>query len=484
MSHDERRKNRFNLTVGHQRSGGTIMSASVDEIRFSNIVRYTKDFNVPSSFSRKLGAYGAKVSEPVVPTGLPLLFNDDKSGSPLQFGLRKYVFIDDAIIDTSFGVEIRMNQPTGKQKTDFKPKKSAWRPTVVDIGNKVYLYVPEGYDSELGRTLLYTSTDGIHFTEHKDSPVIKDLPLYGTFFEDKNPNILPEEKYKLTSWIGNRGINLFFSPDGIHWRRNETLILPLVSGGSAEAYYDDQQGRYMLLIRRDTSFRTSTCPGGARQCIMFETKEPTKTWLFQPLNSPYYEGWTLPAVTCEGPVIFDETISGQAYRSRTIKYPWAPDVYLAFVWRYPSDQGDDPARHVDLGISRNGKQWKFFEPTQGWYIPTADDPDPEQLSIYGYGFVSVDGSGFIITKPLVFTGEKVKLVLNSTGSIKVAVLDEKGEGFTDYSIQKCDVITDSVTHTVTWAGNSDLTDFSEKPVRFRFELLNSKLFTFELIQVE
>jgi hypothetical protein len=250
---------------------------------------------------------------------------------------------------------------------------------------------------------------------------------------------------------------------------------------------------------------------------MFETKEPTKTWLFQPLNSPYYEGWTLPAVTCEGPVIFDETISGQAYRSRTIKYPWAPDVYLAFVWRYPSDQGDDPARHVDLGISRNGKQWKFFEPTQGWYIPTADDPDPEQLSIYGLirrgneiwqytnhggphggspprtyyrwkqrldGFVSVDGSGFIITKPLVFTGEKVKLVLNSTGSIKVAVLDEKGEGFTDYSIQKCDVITDSVTHTVTWAGNSDLTDFSEKPVRFRFELLNSKLFTFELIQVE
>ena len=513
MSHEERQKNRFNLAIGHKRTGGDIMSGSVDEMRFSDIVRYTNDFNLLSSFSRKLGAYGAKMSEPVTQSGLPLLFNNHKSGTPLQFGLRKYLFIDYAIIDSSFGVEIRMNQPIEKQQIDFKPKKSAWRPTVIDIENKVYLFVPEGYDSGKGRTFLYTSSDGIHFVEHEDSPVIKGLPLYGTFFENKNPNILPEEKYKLTSWIGNRGINLFFSPDGVHWRRNETLILPLVSGGSAETYYDDQQGRYVLFIRRDTSFRTATCPGGARQCIMFETNEPTKTWPFKRLDPPYYEGWTLPAVTCEGPVIFDETVSGQAYRSRVIKYLWAPDVYLAFVWRYPSDQGDDPARHVDLGISRNGKQWKFFEPTQGWYIPTTDDPDPEQISIYGLirrgneiwqytnhggphggspprtyyrwkqrldGFVSLDGAGIVITKPIVFTGDKVKLLLNSTGSIKVAILDEKGKEYPDYSISKCDKATDSVAHLVTWSGVSDLTEFSGRPIRLKFELSDSKLFAFEL----
>jgi hypothetical protein len=513
MSYEERRKNRFNLTIGHPRSGGGIMSGSVDEMRFSDIVRYTKDFNPSSSFSRKSGAYGAIVSKPVVSTGLHTLFGDDKPEIPLQFGLRKYVFIDDEIIDSASGVDIRMNQPVEKQKTDFKPEKSAWRPTVVDIENKVYLYVPEGYDSELGRTFLYTSNDGIHFTEHEDSPVIKDLPLYGTFFEDKNPNILPEEKYKLTSWIGNRGINLFFSPDGIHWRRNETLILPLVSGGSAESYYDDQRGCYSLFIRRDSSFRTSACPGGVRQCIMFETNEPTKTWPFNRLDPPYFEGWTLPAVTCEGPAIFDETVSGQAYRSRAIKYPWAPDVYLSFVWRYPSDEGDDPARHVDLGVSRDGKNWRFFEPTQGWYIPGTDDPDPEQLSIYGLirrgdeiwqytnhggphggspqrtyyrwkqrvdGFVSLDGSGFVITKPLVFTGDNVKLLLNSTGSVKVAILDEKGREYPEYSISKCEMSTESIAHLVIWSGVSDISIFSGKPIRLKFELSGSKLFAFEL----
>ncbi len=513
MSYEERRKNRFNLTIGHPRSGGEIMAGAVDEMRFSDLVRYIKEFNPPSSFSRKSGAFGANASWPVASTGLPPLFENDKPGTPLQFGLRKYVFIDDAIIDFYSGVEIRMNQPVEKQKIDFKPRKSAWRPTVLDVDHKVYLYVPEGYDSELGRTFLYTSLDGIHFTEHENSPVIKNLPLYGTFFEDKNRDILREEKYKLTSWIANRGIHLFFSPDGIHWRRNETLILPLVSGGSAESYYDDQRGRYVLFIRRDTSFRTSTCPGGARQCILFETEEPTKTWPFKHLEQPYYEGWTLPAVTCEGPAVFDETESGQAYRSRVIKYPWAPDVYLAFVWRFPSNQGDDPARHVDLGISRNGKQWKFFEPTQGWYIPITDDHDPEQLSIYGLilrgneiwqytdhggphggspprtyyrwkqrldGFTSLDGSGFAVTRPVIFYDSNVRLILNSTGFIKIAILDEDGKEFPEFSISKCDSVTDSVSNLISWSGISDLSQFTGIPIRLRFELSGAKLYAFEL----
>jgi len=513
MSYDERRRHRFNLTIGHARSGGIIMAGAIDEIRFSDTSLYANDFEPPASFARKSGAYGARISKPVSPARLPLLFENVESGKPLQFGLRKYVFIDDAIIDTSCGVKIMMNQPVLRQEIDFKPRKSAWRPTVVDVDNKVHLYVPEGYDSELGRTFLYTSLDGIHFTEHKNSPVITNLPLYGTFFEDKNPNILREEKYKLTSWIANRGIHLFFSPDGINWRRNETLILPLVSGGSAESYYDDQQGRYVLFIRRDTSFRTSTCPGGARQCILFETQEPAKTWPFKHLEQPYYEGWTLPAVTCEGPVIFDETESGQAYRSRVIKYPWAPDVYLAFVWRFPSDQGDDPARHVDLGVSRNGKQWKFFEPTQGWYIPIKDDHDAEQLSLYGLilrgneiwqytdhggphggspprtyyrwkqrldGFTSLDGSGSAVTRPVIFYDSNVRLILNSTGIIKVAVVDEDGKEFPEFSISKCDSVSDSVSNLISWSGKSDLSLFSGVPIRLRFEFTGAKLYAFEL----
>jgi len=513
MSMEERKKNRFNVSIGNSRSGKNLMTGSVDEMRFSDLVRYADDFELPASFARKFGAYGAAFSKPAVANGPVPLFPKNNSGETIQFGLRKHVFIDSEILDILSGVFIKMNSPFAKQKTDFIPKKSAWRPTIVDIKDKVYLYIPEGYDSEKGRTFLYVSSDGIHFTEHKDSPVINNLPLYGTFFEDKNPDILAEEKYKLTAWVANLGIQLFFSPDGLHWRRNETLILPLVSGGRAESYYDDPQGRYILFIRRDTSFRTDLCPGGARQCIMFETDEPVKTWPFKHLEQPYYEGWILPAVTCEGPAIFDETESGQAYRSRAIKYPWAADVYLAFVWRYPSDQGDDPARHIDLGISRDGKKWQFFEPDQGWYIPLETDPDPEQISIYGLirrgneiwqytdhggphggspkrtyyrwkqrldGFTSLDGTGYAITKPIIFKESNVKLILNSSANIKVALLDAKGNEYPEYTISKCDQVIDSVTNIVSWHGRSDLSRFSEIPIRLKFELSDSKIYAFEL----
>lgn len=512
MSLEQRRRNRFNFTIGHQRSGGEIMRGMLDELRFSNVARYLKNFT-PRSFARKFGAYGANPSKPAVVNGPQLLFENDNPEFPLQFGLRKHIFIDDAIVETAAGVSLKMNQPTNKQQIDFKPKKSAWRPTVLDKDDKVCMYVPEGYDSEMGRTFLFTSDDGIHFTEHSESPVIQDFPLYGTYFEDRNSNIHAEERFKLTAWVGNRGICLFVSPDGVHWRRNETLMLPLVSGGGAETYYDNQRGRYVTLIRRDTSFRTPSCPGGSRYGVMFETTEPFKTWPFIPLDPPYFEGWSLPAVTCEGPVIFDETESGQSYRSRAIKYPWAPDVYLAFVWRFPSGAGSDPPRHVDLGVSRDGRNWEFFEPTQGWYIPTEGDPDPEQLSIYGLirrgdeiwqytnhggphggspprtyykwtqrvdGFVSLDGTGFLVTKPLVFTGRDVGLILNSTGSIKVAVLDENGKEMPGFSIADSDPIPDSVDHVVKWAGHSDLTKFSGKSIRLKFEMSNSKLYAFEL----
>ncbi|UCE04489.1 MAG: hypothetical protein JSW07_12745 [bacterium] len=513
LTFEQRRLSRFNITIGHERSGGKIMKGQIDEMRFSAVVRYSDNFSPPKSFARKFGAYGSQPSKPVVSKSLPLLFDVISPKSPLPFGLRKYVFIDDVIVDSSSGVSLQMNPPTNRQEVDFVPKKSAWRPTVVDHDDKVYLYVPEGYSATLGRTYLWISEDGTHFTQHKESPVIDETPLYGTFFKDTNPDISPAEQFKLTAWVGNRGIFMYLSPDGVHWRRNETLMLPIVSGGGAESYYDDQKGRYVTLLRRDTSFRTKSCPGGFRAGIMFETSEPLKTWHFVPLKQPYYEGWTLPAVTCEGPTIFGETTSGQSYRTRVIKYPWADDVYLAFVWRFPSDMGDDPPRHVDLGVSRDGLHWKFFEPTQGWYIPVAGDPDPEQISIYGLirrgnkiwqytdhggphggdaprtyyqwtqrldGFVSLDGTGVVITKPLVFRGKNVKLILNSTGTIKVAFLNEEGEEISGFGIADCDPIPDSVDHVVSWSGQSDVAEFSERSIQLKFKMFNSKLYAFEL----
>jgi hypothetical protein len=149
---------------------------------------------------------------------------------------------------------------------------------------------------------------------------------------------------------------------------------------------------------------------------------------------------------------------------------------------------------------------------QGWYIPVEDDADPEQISIYGLirrgndiwqytdhggahggdaprtyyrwtqrldGFVSLDGTGIVVTKPLVFIGRHVRLAINSEGSVKIAILDENGQEMSGFGLNDCDPIPNAVNHVVNWMGISDLSKFSNKTIRIKFKISHTKLFAFE-----
>jgi len=510
-----RRNHRFNISIGHDRQGKKHLGGMIDELRISEIIRYRQDFGLPESFSRN---YGPNAPQPAVADGPPLLFGADSPESPVELGSRKHLFIDDALIENMENIKITCNPPTDRQDLNFRPDSSNWRATVFDKDNKVYMFIPDGYGSAKGMTRLRISQDGINFTrpklgifEYKGSTdndfVFLGTPFYGTVFNDLNPNIGPEERFKLTAWVANRGIYLYLSPDGIHWRRNETCMLPLASGGGAETYWDDQRGVYVDFIKRDSSYKNEGCPGGGRRAVMFETREIFKTWPFEPRTNPYFESWPFPAVTCEGPVIFAPDKNGQVYRTRAIKYPWAPDTYLAFVWRFDKQ---DQHRQVDLGVSRDGISWKFFA-DESWYLtPGADE---EVLSLYGLirrgdeiwqyfdyggahggsrrrtyarltqrldGFVSLTAGeerGTVITRPLVFEGSKLTLNAAARGAVRVAIMNEAGRGIRDYTLSECDPVqTDSTNLVVSWKTNSDVGGLAGKVVRLKFEMRDAQLY--------
>ncbi|MHC4482384.1 MAG: LamG domain-containing protein [Planctomycetota bacterium] len=511
-----RRQHRFNFTIGHDRQGNKGFNGMIDELRLSDIVRYSKNFTVPTSFSR---SYGPNAPKPAVPNGPPLLFGPDSPKGPVQLGSRKHLFIDDVLIDNVQNVRLTCNPPTDRQNLNFRPKKSAWRASVLDKDGKVYMFIPDGYGSEKGITRLRISEDGINFTtpslgvaEYEGSTdndyVFVGVPMYGMVFKDLNPSIRPEERYKLTAWVANRGIYLYLSSDAIRWRRNETCMLPLVSGGGAETYWDDQRGVYVDFIKRDSSFRTKEYPGGGRRACMFETREVLKAWPFKALQKPYFEGWPMPAVTGEGPVIFAPNKNGQVYRTRAIKYPWALDTYVAFVWRF----GEGERRQVDLGVSRDGIHWKFYA-DDTWYVTPGDAE--EVLSLYGLirrgdelwqyvdyggahgggkkrtyarltqrldGFVSLDAgdaTGSAITRPLAFDGSKLALNINAKGSAKVAILTQDGKPISGFGPDDCDVIkADSIRRIVTWKGNDNVGRLAGEVVRLKFEMQNAKLYAF------
>jgi len=506
MSYEQRRLNRFNFAIGTDRHAGNPIKGMVDEMRISRVVQYKGDFK-PMSFSSN---YGTKARQPTVANGPALLFDPGPISIPLDFGARKYVFIDDAIIETKSGVEITMNRPYAKEMIikDFEIKKSAWRPSVFDVDGTVFMAIPEGYSSERGYTFLAVSSDGLHFT--MKGRIIPETPYYGAFFKDLNPNVPPAEKYKVNAFVANRGMYFYSSGDGINWHRNETIQLPLRSGGGGECFWDDQRGRYVSYIKRDKSFNDSECARvRGRVAIGFWTNELTKAWPFHLLQTPYFEGYPFPSVTCEGPISFDVTEAGEVYRTRAIKYPWAPDVYLAFIWRYP---GNDGPRHIDLGVSRNGEDWSFFG--TNWYIPPGSGE--EELTLYGLirrgneiwqyvdeggahggdaerkyyrykqrldGFVSLDAGdviGTATTLPLKFRGSRLALNVKTTGWVKVAITDEKGRAIPGFSLADCNPIKgDFIDKTVTWKSGKELKVLEGKAIRLKFQMQKAKLYAFE-----
>ncbi len=98
------------------------------------------------------------------------------------------------------------------------------------------------------------------------------------------------------------------------------------------------------------------------------------------------------------------------------------------------------------------------------------------------GFVSVDASsaGTLTTKNMTMDGNK--LVVNadaSGGSIRVEVLDTDGKPIDGFSKADADIITgDSIRHEVKWRGEYDLSKLKGKAIALKFYMERCKLYSF------
>ena len=108
------------------------------------------------------------------------------------------------------------------------------------------------------------------------------------------------------------------------------------------------------------------------------------------------------------------------------------------------------------------------------------------------GFVSVTGSGSLTTRPLIFQGDQLSINANGIdryagsgyGTIKVEIQDgETGRPLPGFGAAACEVFGgDSVSHAVSWRGNSNLGPLAGKQIKLRFEIGKAKLFSFQFQQ--
>jgi hypothetical protein len=523
----------------------------LDEVRISDVVRYMADFEPPGSFSRN---YGLEPPKPAIADGPPLLFGSNSHAGPVALGSRKHLFTDDAMVaNMDQNVRFTANPPTRIDATDFRSTKP-WEPSprvgaaipdicsIWDDGDEVkIMYGNNGlYSGKESAICLAVSRDGLHWTKPdlglfswnnstRNNIVLRNA-LQGTAIKDPNPQAPADERYKLMAWCMRRGFYVFISPDGAHWRRNETCALPFDPDGSIDFFWDDQAGIYRGYLRSLSNIEN---PSVVRGVVRTNSAEVLKPWPFKPVEAPRWvlsnndPIWSLPGPSSGELPLIDT--GGQVYRMKAVKYPWAPDVYLAFPWRYLAATNIRPGSL--MMVSRDGENWQRYEPPyyfgSGWEFEGRKVLEAlmeqgmirrgDEIWQYGtirftehggalYGGVEHDGSGFdkllrltqrldgfvsldagptagtVVTRLLTFTGDRLELNVAAEGAVRVALLDEHGRPLPGYALEDCDPIqADSVRQIVTWKGRPEVGRHAGQPVQVQFELRKAKLYAFRFV---
>ncbi len=264
-----------------------------------------------------------------------------------------------------------------------------------------------------------------------------------------------------------------------------------------------------------------------------------------------------------------DPVGTDIYITKAQKYPWAPDAYFAFPIAYFHWYGDGPLTrqilmHPDrnmgsgpvetqIAVSRDGVHWKRYpRPAyvgigkfQGWDIHSSYlahgmlkrnqqiwqyvyglqeyhssyEKDDEHRGVFRLvqridGFISIDTpyhkEGLIVTKPLVFEGNR--LILNvdtdAAGYVQVGFLDKKGNPIPGFSVDNCVYINgDFLNKEVEWIKNpealqipygssikelakqaseklkitTDVSELEEKTIQLVFRMRGAKLYAMQFV---
>lgn len=369
----------------------------IDELRFSEGLVYTADFDVPASFSM---ARQAVKKEDLV-AGPPHLFSGPES-EPLPLNDRKFLFIDDALFSESENIVFNVNPPRLEEKVIDKIE-GAFRKhlTVVEDEMGLIRIYNSIHDDYLA---VRTSEDGINFTipdmgsnYRGQKNIVNHEPTGGMGNPFIDPNAPEAEKWRYITGFHNRGIYLYTSPDGYDWTRHKTAHIPFRSGTQSCTFYDDQRQLYVGYHRSGMGLT----PAGAtqRQSAITETVDLYNPVPFDPVSQkdtweasktmslrqpqPWWldNGPLTPGgFGIEYPHAFlpdENDLPGvDQYVTKATKYEYAPDVYLAFPIVYFHYEKDgpvtrqilmDPARgrgsgpiETQIAVSRDGINWKRY----------------------------------------------------------------------------------------------------------------------------
>ncbi len=459
---------------------------------------------------------------------------------PVNIGSRLELFVDDFLIESMDGLELRLQSPRSAGKViifdqPWEGTTSLYH-TVFKDGDGFRLYYrgsshQEYVDKSQLRpeeeivpvhesvTCLLESRDGIEWTRPSlglvefqgstDNNIVWKGMASCCFapFKDSNPDAPAEERYKALGNAGsgwpNHVLKAFVSDDGKRWRlaSDEAAISDGKFDSLNVPFWDPVRSQYAAVYRDSDGVRS----------VKYATSKDFRNWT--PGTWADYGG----------------TPREHLYTNGTHPYFRAPHIFIALPKRFVPWRTYHPTISI-AGVSeavfmssRDGVHWdrRFMEafirpgrdprnwvhrsnmPSAG-VVPTSDDemslyvarhytfPSAhlERMVLRTDGFVSIHagyGEGEWVSRPLLFEGGN--LVLNfatsAAGGIRLEVQDAAGRPLPGFALEESPLIWgDEIEHTVRWershlqaVSEKPLSRIAGKPVRLRFVMKDADLYS-------
>ena len=431
----------------------------------------------------------------------------------IDIGSRRELFVDRHLIDSmSDGVQLQVQQPK-PQEVVFVTGES-WEGntcayySIFQDGDVYRMYYRGSHAVDMKSahpevTCYAESNDGIHWKKPK-------LGLYewegskennivwngiGTHcfvpFRDANPECSADAKYKAISRgrpLGKKGLYVFKSPDAIHWSliKDEPVI--------TEGYFDSQNLAFWDPVTKQYAGYHRTFTNKVRSILM--------------CTSDDFVTWSTPV-----PLTYPDAPNQHLYTNAIRPYPAAPHIRIGFPTRYlPKTQQVEPVfmssrdgvtfhRFSDAIIpqtapeDRDGNRSNYMTngllelpgradelsvyATEAYY--TGPDSRVRRFSYRTDGFVALNGTGDVLTRPLTFDGNVLSLNYRcaANGSVEVQVCDAEGEPLPEF--KSAELTGDLINHRVRWLSGQTLNRLSGRVIRLRLSLNNADVFALQFM---
>lgn len=429
----------------------------------------------------------------------------DRLGTIRNIGSRLELFVDQYLIEALSGCSLRLHAPKLAPETN-QPANSMEYGTVIRDGDLFRLYTRDGrgakHDGDLTEVTRYCeSRDGIHWSwpilglveidgSKSNNVILHEAPFCHNFCPmlDIRPGIPASERFKALAGTVKSMLYAFKSADGIRWKKMSDQ--PVIRY-TKEYAFDSQ----------NVSFWSET-----EQCYVcyFRHFLDNKLRSVCRTTSPDYQNWSEP-------VPMKPNFPGEhIYTTLTHPYFRAPHIYIATPTRFFPERGES----TDIMFMTARGNSPFDRTFKEAFIRPGSDPGrwgnrsnyaalnivptgPEEMSIYltpfrrmtlrTDGFASVHSGSSesqFLTKPLIFRGNRLNLNYSTSagGRIRVEIQDLEGKPFPGLSVSDCKpLIGDKISQTVDWTDASGLHKLSGTPVRLRFIMQESDLFSMQFL---